>query len=248
MASGLVKAHIDAQARLREIVVNALRLLWQQLPAYVGIDPVPFVRQAAGISVAGQTQSAALTAAFVARALGVPAFGIDPAKVTGAAVRGGAVPHEVYLRPLITTWSALANGKPYLDAVSAGQARLEATGAVDVSLASRATFQESQDTFSPDDSGGPAIYGYQRVADSGACEFCNAIDGAYVKSANASPLHPRCGCGLEPLTDAHPHARWLPDGSHVGDGYATHTHGELGQVIGAPGDHFTTESEALSGG
>jgi hypothetical protein len=88
-----------------------------------------------------------------------------------------------------------------------------------------------------------SIYGFQRVADAGACDFCQAIDGAYCKSADASPLHPRCGCSLEPLTSPHPGAAWLPDGTHVTDTYAIHDHGELGAVIGAPGDAFTTEAQ-----
>lgn len=46
-----------------------------------------------------------------------------------------------------------------------------------------------------------AIVGWQRVADPGACDFCASVDGAFVKSGAALPLHDGCGCGLEPLTE-----------------------------------------------
>jgi hypothetical protein len=84
------------------------------------------------------------------------------------------------------------------------------------------------------------IYGYQRVADPGACPFCLAVNGAYVKSADASPLHPHCGCSLSPLTSPHPGAAWLPDGTHVTDKYSITEHGELGAMLG-PGDASAPE-------
>ena len=100
---------------------------------------------------------------------------------------------------------------------------------MDVQLSARATFDAVQAA----DSG---IYGYQRVADGSACEFCQRLDGAYVKSASAMALHNGCGCSLEPLTAPHRLAAYLPSG------VAVHEHGELGPMLGSPDHSFTGPS------
>jgi len=43
------------------------------------------------------------------------------------------------------------------------------------------------------------IWGYQRVADGDACEFCAMIDGAQFRTEDPMPIHPNCGCGVEPV-------------------------------------------------
>jgi len=238
--SQLAVAHKRLQNQLQVVVANAVAEIWARLGSYNEADVPRFMDEALPLIAAGQAQSAALTAAFIARALRVPAFGIDPARVTGAAVRAGTPPDVVYRRAFIQTWHDLGQGKPFQDAVDTGQARVRSSANMDIALAQRESFQVAQD-----DTDG--IYGYQRVASDGACEFCQAVSGAYVKSASAMPLHNNCGCSLEPLTRAHPKAAWLPDGTHITDDYAVHDHGELGPVLTNPSDEFMTESEALSG-
>jgi hypothetical protein len=43
------------------------------------------------------------------------------------------------------------------------------------------------------------IWGYQRVADGGACEFCLLLDGAQFRTDDPMPIHNNCGCGVEPV-------------------------------------------------
>lgn len=43
------------------------------------------------------------------------------------------------------------------------------------------------------------IWGYQRVADGDACEFCAMLDGAQFRTDDPMPIHPGCGCGVEPV-------------------------------------------------
>jgi hypothetical protein len=237
----LTQAHIAAQAHLRRIVAAAIVGIWARLGHYDQQDVDPFLADALPVVLAGQQQSLALTAAFLARSLKISPFGINPALVTGAAVRNGTPPADVYRRPFVDVWSSLKRGEPWSQAVENGRSRAESAAVTDVQLSSRATFQAAQD----DPAVGGGIYGYQRHADGGACEFCLAVNGAYVKSADASPLHPHCGCSLSPLTSAHPRAAFLPDGSHVTDKYAINEHGELGAVLGAPDQHFENEAAAL---
>src|SRR4051794_19937682 len=44
------------------------------------------------------------------------------------------------------------------------------------------------------------IVGYRRVVDGDCCDFCAAVDGAFVYSDDPMPLHPGCGCSVEPVT------------------------------------------------
>lgn len=229
MASRLAHSHIVAQARLRHLVANGVGRAWRSLPGYDERDVEAFLAQAVPLVSAGQKRSQALTEAYLAAFMGRAPLGVQPAPI-----RNGEDPKAVYRRPFVTVWTALQTGSKYDDAVNAGLARATSTAAMDVQLASRSAFQAVQDA----DEG---VYGWQRVADGGACEFCQAVDGAYLKSADASPLHPACGCSLEPLTSPHPRARYLPDGRDLKrDGFAVHQHGELGAVIGSPEHSFET--------
>ena len=236
MATQLAEAHKKLQNHLQLVVAAVVAEIWRLLGSYNEADVPRFMDQALPLVAAGQAQSASLTAAFIARSMRVPAFGIDPARVTGAAVRAGTPPETVYHRAFIQTWHDLGQGKPYEEAVNVGESRVKSSASMDVSLAQRESFQVAQEDV-------PGIYGYQRVASSGACEFCASIAGSYVKSANAMALHNHCSCTLSPLTSSHPKAKWLPSGAHVTDDFAVHEHGELGAVLGSPDDQFTTEAE-----
>lgn len=225
MASPLVDAHIRGQERLRALTSQAIGSIWDALPAYDEANVPDFLNSALPVVRSAQRQSVALTDAFISRSLRRRPIGINPDDVIGANARAGTDPAEVYRRPFVTVWTALANNTDYVAALAAGAARATSTAAMDVQLASRGTFTAVQEA---DDS----IRGYQRVADPGACEFCQSIDGAFVKSADAMALHNNCGCSLEPITGS---VRSTP----VPDDVAVHEHGELGAVLTAPDDHFT---------
>lgn len=227
MASALVRAHILGEQRLRRIVTGAVARAWRSLPAYNEADVDEWLLRVLPLVAGAQRQSVALTEAYLARSLDRRPIGINPAKLIGSAVRNGTPPEDVYRRPFVTLWSSLADGKGFEAATAAGLARATSTAAMDVQLAARATFGAVQGA---DD----GVYGYQRVADGGACEFCQAVDGAYVKAGDAMALHNNCGCSLEPLTAPHPRAAKLPDG------VAVHEHGELGPMLGSPDHDFTS--------
>jgi hypothetical protein len=237
VASSLAVAHKRLQNQLQLVVANAIAELWTRLGSWNEPDVPRFMDQALPLIAAGQAQSAAYAAAYIARVMRIPAFGIDPARVTGAAVRAGTPPDVVYRRAFIQTWHDLGQGKPYQDAVGVGQSRVRSSANMDVALAQRESFQVAQDDSEA------AIFGYQRVASDTACDYCAAIAGAYVKSADAMPLHNFCGCSLEPLTSPHPRAAYLPSGAHIGDDFAVHEHGELGPVLTSPSDQFTSEAD-----
>lgn len=230
MASALTEAHITAEQRLRAIVVAEVSTAWSILPRHNEEDIPEWLARVLPVVSAGQRQSVALTQAYLARALHRPPASIDPERLIGRHARRGTPPEDVYRRPFVKLWTGLKQGKPFDEASAAGLAQATGSAAMDVQLAARETFAAVQ---AEDD----AIYGYQRVADGDACDFCVELDGAYVKSGDAMPLHPNCGCSLEPLSEPHPRAASLPDGVAVNE------HGELGPILGDPAHSFTTESE-----
>lgn len=203
---------------------------WNSLPGYNEQDVDPFLAAVLPVVSAGQRQSVALTNAYLAQFLRRPPLPLEVGTLTGAALRNGTPPEQVYRRPFVKVWTSLKNVGVYDQAVAAGLEYATSTAEMDVQMASRAAYQAVQDA---DDN----IYGYQRAADGGACQFCVEVDGAYVKSADAMPLHNRCGCGLEPLTAPHPRAASLPSG------VAVHEHGELGPVLTDPAHQFTTPAD-----
>ena len=244
MSRELAEAHIEAERLLRKTAVAAITAAWRALPGHNEADLPGWLLTSTPIALAAQRQSVALTEAYLARVLERQPFGLPADDLIGAGVRNGAPPEEVYKRPFVTLWGRLGAGANFADASAAALARAQGTVAMDVQLSMRATANAAQEV--------ETIYGYQRVADAGACTFCQEVDGAYVKSADAMPLHNNCGCGLEPLTESHPLAVFLPDGTRIRnyrhgplintpppDTVAIHEHGELGPVLGDPSHDFT---------
>jgi len=237
----LAKLHIEAEARLRAGTVDAVKRAWAAMPAYNRENLDEWLSIVLPIVEAAQRQSVSITDAYIAMAVDKSAFGVNYDDVTGAAVRNGTPPETVYERPFVTVWAALGNGQEMKDALSAGLARATTAAAMDTQLAMRATADKLQ-------SSANGIYGYQRVADAGACEFCQAVDGAYVKGSSGfvMALHPECGCGLEVLTEPHRGAVRLPDGTKIRayqhgpltKDVAVHDHGELGPLLGSPDHNF----------
>jgi hypothetical protein len=225
MPSRLTEAHIEGEKRIREVTVRAVDRAWVGLPAYNRENVPEFLVRALPAVRAGVRASVNLTAAYLARAREEQPAGIDVERVI-AGLRNGVPLEEVYSRPFVDVWSALADGALWADAVELGRDRAVTLAATDPQLAMR-------DTARSLDTG----YGYQRVADGDACSFCQMVDGAYVKSGDAMPLHPMCGCSLEPLFEPSPLAVNLPDG------VAVREHGELGPVLVDPAHNFKSSSD-----
>lgn len=227
----LADAQIAAQARLRTLAAAAAVRSWQGLGSWDEEDVPRWLALVVPLLLAVQRAAVTMTDAYVARALGRPPLGIDPLPVIDR-VRGDARIPDVYRRPFVTVWSDLQAGKPFPEAVAAGGARVESMVEMDVQLAHFGALQAVQDV-------DPVIRGWRRVADPGACEFCLLVNGAFVKRADASPLHPRCGCSLAvELVAAEP--------TPLPNGVAVHPHAEYGPVLADPSHHHLSEHDALA--
>lgn len=226
MPSALARAHILAGERLRRIAAQAVGAAWQGLAAYNEENVPEFLAAAVPVVVAAQRQSVSLTEAYLARSIGRRPVGVNPLDVISQ-LRGDTTPEDVYRRPFVTVWTSLKERGVYEQAVAAGLAHAVSSARMDVQMAMRQTMQTVQDAE-------PRIRGYVRVPDGGACDYCLALAGAFVKNADAMPLHNGCGCGLEPVVDDRPPVTPVPDS------VAVHEHGELGPVLGDPGHDFTS--------
>ncbi len=222
----LVQAHITAQQRLRALARRGVEVIWRDLGRYDDADVARWLARVLPLVDAAQRQGVALTDAYLARALGRRPLGLDVELLTGAAVRNGTPPEEVYRRPFVGLWADLKDGKPYDEAVAAGMARAAMAAATDVQLSQRATLGAVQ-------SADPQIAGYVREPDGGACVYCSALAGAFSRDGGAGPIHPGCGCSWSVVSRALA-AEDLPAD------VAVREHGELGAVVGSADHAFTT--------
>lgn len=189
----LAVRHRDALIATRRVTSRRVRLLWDNLGSYRDEDVARFTGSATGVVAAGQRRAVSLTAAYLGRLSGSPVRGLNFDTLTGAAVRNGTDPVDVYTRPFVQLWTALGNGTPYSDAVAAAGARVEGTAATDVSLSMRASAEDAAAEFEQ------RVIGWERVLDPDACAFCAAASTQRYKSALLEGLHTNCQCGVAPV-------------------------------------------------
>jgi hypothetical protein len=239
MAPRLVDRHIELNAQLRKKSANGIERIWRGLPEYRDATLPDWLNAAVPLAQAAQRAQISLVDAYVARSLDRPVIGLDSNSII-ANYRNGASYNEVYARAYGEVWSALGAGASFSDAVERGLAKAVQTVVTDVQLAMRDSAMLAQQEY--------GHFGYERVADGDACEFCQEVDGAYVKGPDfVMDLHPGCGCGLEVLDEPHEGAVLLADGTEVrpyaygplNDNVAVYKHGELGSVLADPKHDFS---------
>ena len=143
-------------------------------------------------------QAANLQAAYyqeVAKANG-ESFTPQPVRsqdLTDQTLRNGPSPQEVYRRPFVEVYTALAGNQLLRTAVERGAARASSLAETDIQLASRqAGFKQRQ--------GNNNIVGYRRVlTGSENCALCAIASTQRYRKNDLKPIHPGCDCGEEPI-------------------------------------------------
>lgn len=230
-------------ARLRKAVEDATGRTWSALPHYDEPDVELWLSRVVPLVQAGQRQSVAITDLYLARALERQPIGVNAQDIL-AATRNGVTADEVYRRPFVEVWTALKGGQLWKDAVALGLERATSAAAMDVQLAMRDT---SAQILGND----PNVIGFQRVPDGGACDFCLVASEQMYHSEDLSPLHNRCGCGVEPVTrdqtrestglggpKIDPESRITAPEINKDLTVAIEQHGELGPVLVDAADSF----------
>ena len=118
---------------------------------------------------------------------------IKPSDFTTEALRNGAQSAEVYRRPFVNLYTALANGKPMTEAIQIGANRISSIASTDVQLARRNAGFGSR-------SRNDRIVGYARTL-TGAenCALCTIASTQRYTRDKLMPIHPGCDCGEMPI-------------------------------------------------
>lgn len=218
-----VRVYQQRLAAIRKSTATAVIAQWDQLPEYNKPVTEGFARRVVPIVAAGQLLAARTTSAHVARQTGLVMPRMTKANVTGQAARP-VDPMEEYQRPFGHMWSEIGKGALYGDSIKAGRNYLGLLAVTDVLLATRAASAVIDWVVSE-------ITSWVRVADAGACDVCDAIDGAVYAQAEDFEVHPNCGCTTDPQTDP-----TAADATPEPDSVTVTQHGELGAYVAAATD------------
>lgn len=225
-------------ARLRRASAARVLVAWDGLDRY-DVDLIAgFVRTIAPVVAGTQAQVAAAVdaymASFLAAETGVPEApkGLATGGMVGAAVRNGADIADVYRRPFVTVWAALARGVQWQEAVANGRQRLVSTVETDVMLAHR---QAVADWTSQDE----RVVGYRRVLSAGSCDLCAVASTQRYKSGDLMPIHNHCDCTTEPIIGDVDPGRVIDSRSKPGPDVKVVEHGELGPLLVPADQQFT---------
>lgn len=272
--AALQQAYATQVAEVRRRVLAYLGATWLGLGSWRDSDVDAFVALIVPMVLGGQRTIASLTSAYLAE-LAVLRFGgrfepaqIDLRDVTGAAVRAGTPPEQVYARAGTQTWTALSRGADLQQAVAQGLDRAQEAAATDLQLTKTHTVRAALEQ----DKRGPT--GYRRVLEGPtSCGLCALAATQRYLASDLMPIHPACDCGVEPLYGwndqvlapgerdrIHAHAadffgpgvdtHAASAGSHSArrqydfrDFVVVNDHGELGPVLGRKGQTFTGPSD-----
>lgn len=270
-AAALQRAYQAQVSAVRARVLAFIAASWVGLGAWRDADVEKFIALVVPMVLGGQQTVSSLTNAYLAR-LALLRFGgafipadIHLRRVTGAAVRAGTPPEDVYYRAGKQTWTALSRGYSLTAAVQQGLDRAQEAAATDLQLAKTYTAREviAQDE---------RATGFRRVLEGpSSCGLCALAATQRYNRGDLLPIHPACDCTVEPLygaeqvdpggaqlarihelaaeffnapADGQTHA--ISAGSHSDkrgldfrDLVVVHQHGELGPVLARKGQTFT---------
>lgn len=183
---------------LRASMVQQLYAMWFSMPEYRDANVSEFMHLSMPLINAAQETSAQATSTYIQFQLEL--MGIDSnvelpplEAVTGSALRNGAPPEEVYVRPFKELWTALKNGHSYEDAVRMGADRLRQLVETDIQLAhthtARSIFSTRKD-----------VMGFRRVPTGiNTCALCMIASTQRYRKLDLMPIHPGCNCKVAPI-------------------------------------------------
>lgn len=221
-------------AQLRDAAAAGVGQAWDDLGSYDESDVDRFLSRATPVVAASQAHAVALTDAYFAAETGRSPLGLPLDSLTGAGARNGTPPADVYRRPFVQVWAALAKGTLWADAVSAGGARVASAASTDVQLSMRAASREIglRDG---------RITGFRRVLSGKSCALCASASTRTYSRGDLLPIHGNCDCTVAPIIGRRdPGARSPQPVQQDGPAPAVHEHGELGPVLTDADHEFTS--------
>lgn len=193
--------HVEARLRLAAAASRAARRIWLQtdrdnlLSSWTGL-----LAGVLAVVAASQLTAAQASEPWLEQLLGDDADQaqsdrLDPASLVGVDGTGRPLA-GVLMAPV---WSALrlvTAGAPIVQAMARGQLLLDAV--VRTAIADTGRAADSVAMISR-----PGVTSYIRVVEAGACSRCLILAGREYGVSTAFQRHPRCHCGMEPVTRTH---------------------------------------------
>lgn len=178
--------YLSALAGQRQAVAAFLAALWASLERY-GDDGEEQFTTTAEPRIAGYKRATvSLSAAFFATILDVRPVGVDPRDVRSVA----------RLRdPFLAARHAVAEGRPWVEALSAGRSMAEAVGFNFV----QSTARRTGDVVAAES--GVEVK-WRRLPAADACEWCKTVAGQLYNSSESADFgHDRDGCLVVPTSE-----------------------------------------------
>lgn len=237
--SAVAEAHAEARRRLAAAASLAARRAWMQ------IDRSNMQASWLGLlgNVLALVSGAQLTAAKGTEPWLQDLLGHDPeqsssARLNPAVLAGvmgdGSLLSDALRVPVWTALKMVTQGAPVVHAMVRGQILLDLMVRTAVADAGRAA-----------DSVGmvarPSVTSYIRVVEGGACSRCIVLAGREYGVSKAFLRHPRCHCGMEPVTSEHRPTPTSPE-THV----AQMTAAEKEQAFGKAGAKAINEGADIA--
>ncbi|PWG08769.1 hypothetical protein DF268_35970 [Streptomyces sp. V2] len=193
--------HTEARLRLAAAASRAARRIWLQadsdslMSSWTGL-----LAGVLTVVAASQLTAAKASDPWLEQLLGndpgrAQSDRLDPASLVGVDGTGRPL-GGVLMAPV---WSALrlvTAGAPIVQAMARGQLLLDVivrTAVADTGRAADSVAMISR----------PAVTSYIRVVEGGACSRCLILAGREYGVSTAFARHPRCHCGMEPVTREH---------------------------------------------
>ncbi|MFI2367295.1 hypothetical protein [Streptomyces sp. NPDC018833] len=228
-------AHMEARRRLAEATARAARQSWRQVDRdNIRASWLALLVRVLAIVSGGQLAAAQTTEAWLAALLGhdpeqPESDRLNPAALTG--VDGSGRPlADVLMAPMWAALRLVTAGKPVAQSMASGSALLDVVVRTAVADAGRAADQVGMVSR-------PGVTSYIRVVEGGACSRCIILAGNEYGTSTAFLRHPRCSCGMEPVTRDHrptpPTTRQLV--ADMSDAQKRKTFGEAGAKALAEG-------------
>lgn len=270
----LTAAYMRQNAGIRSRTLAYAAAVWDGSRELRDEDVDRLIGRIAPAVQGGQMQSATLANAFVQRLATLEGQrvgtmpGIDRDRVIGYR---GVPAAEVYRRPAIAAYSALADGKSFVDARAAGRKRLLSIASSDLQ---QARSRQSRDAYAATG----FEYTVRVLSGNENCALCVIAATQRYRAGELQPLHPGCDCGERGVRASHDpgiavdremveethSAIWEQLGrfdrsavdlgrgktdakgrriSDFTDLIVTHEHGELGPTLSWRQDRFTGPSD-----
>ncbi|MGW0015517.1 hypothetical protein ACWDVX_37935 [Streptomyces tendae] len=184
----------DAMSQsLRDRLITFVLDAFDSLGSYRDADAAVFIERVLPVVLAAQQTMGQITdaylAAMVADMLGGAAA---PVGVQLDEALRGVAPEEVYHRPFVTLYSALAAGHDYAASLGEARTRLLSITETDLQLARTHAARQSME-------GSGAKYFRRRLTGTKNCALCVIASTQRYRVENLMPIHPGCHCKPDPL-------------------------------------------------